>query len=68
MKLTYFQLRLNNGGVMDFKKECTEVLYADEKVCVFMNTINDPKPKRSQTLAIVPYNQISVIEQITEEV
>ena len=68
MKLTYFQLRLNNGGVMDFNKECNEVLYADEKVCVFMNTINDPKPKRSQTLAIVPYNQISVIEQITEEV
>lgn len=68
MKLFYFKLRLNNGEVMDFDKECNEVLYDDEKVCVFMNTINDPKPKRSQTLAIVPYNQISVIEQITEEV
>lgn len=68
MKLTYFRLRLNNGGVMDFNKECNEVSYYDEKVCVFMKTIHDPKPKSSQTLAIVPYNQISVIEGITEEV
>lgn len=68
MKLFYFQLRLNNGELMDFNKECNEVDYSDEKVCVFTNTINDPKPKRSQTLAIVPYNQISVIERITEEV
>ena len=57
MKLTYFQLRLNNGELMNF-----------DKVCVFMNTINDSIPKRFQTLAIVPYNQISVIERITEEV
>lgn len=68
MKLTYVRLRLTNGEVMNFNKECNEVSYHDEKVCVFMNTINDPKPKRYQTLAIVPYNQISVIEVITEEV
>lgn len=68
MKLTYFQLRLNNGELMNFDKECNQVSYSDEKVCVFMNTINDSIPKRFQTLAIVPYNQISVIERITEEV
>lgn len=68
MKLTYFQLRLNKGELMNFDKECNQVSYSDEKVCVFMNTINDSIPKRFQTLAIVPYNQISVIERITEEV
>lgn len=68
MKLSYFQLRLRDGKVMDFNKECNEVSYSDDKVCIFMNTTNDSIPRRSQTLAIVPYNQIILVERVTEEV
>lgn len=68
MKLSYFQLRLRDGEVMNFNKECNEVSYSDDKVCIFMNTTNDSIPRRSQTLAIVPYDQIVLIERVTEEV
>lgn len=68
MKVSYFQLRLRNGRVMDFNKECNKVSYSDEKVCVFMNTIDGSVPQRFQTLAVVPYDQIAVVERITEEV
>lgn len=68
MKLSYFQLRLRDGKVMNFNKECNEVSYSDDKVCIFMNTTSDSIPRRSQTLAIVPYDQIGVIERVNEEV
>lgn len=70
MKLSYFQLRLRDGKVMNFNKECNEVSYSDDKVCIFTNTANDfdSIPRRSQILAIVPYNQIVLIERVTEEV
>ena len=68
MKLSYFQLRLRNGKVMDFNKECNQVSYSDDKVCIFLNTINNSIPQKFQTLAIVPYNQIVLVERVTEEV
>lgn len=68
MKLNYFQLRLRDGKVMNFNKECNQVSYSDDKVCVFRNTTNDSIPQKFQTLAIVPYDQIGVIEQVNEEV
>lgn len=68
MKLSYFQLRLRDDKVMNFNKECNEVSYSDDKVCIFMNTTRDSIPRRFQTLAIVPYDQIGVIEQVNEEV
>lgn len=60
MKLSYFQLRLRDGKVMNFNKECNKVSYSNDKVCIFMNTVNDSIPQRFQILAIVPYNQIGV--------
>lgn len=68
MKLSYFQLRLRDGKVMDFNKECNKISYSDDKVCTFMNTVNDSIPQKLQTLAIVPYDQIGVIERVNEEV
>lgn len=68
MKLSYFQLRLRDGKVMDFNKECNQVSYSDDKVCVFMNNIDDSIPQKFQTLAIVPYDRIDVIERVNEEV
>lgn len=68
MKLNYFQLRLRDGEIMDFNKECNKISYSDDKVCIFMNAANDSIPQRLQTLAIVPYDQIGVIEQVNEEV
>lgn len=68
MKLSYFQLRLRDGMVMDFNKECNKISYSDDKVCIFMNTVNDSIPQKLQTLAIVPYDQIGVIERVNEEV
>lgn len=68
MKLSYFQLRLRDGEVMNFNKECNQVSYSDDKVCEFTNTVNNSIPQRSQTLAIVPYDQIALIEKVTEEV
>lgn len=68
MKLSYFQLRLRNGKVMDFNKECNQVSYSDDKVCIFLNTINNSIPQNFQPLAIVPYDQIGVIERVNEEV
>lgn len=62
MKLSYFQLRLRDGKVMDFNKECNKISYSDDKVCIFMNTLNDSIPQKLQTLTIVPYDQIGVIE------
>ena len=41
MKLSYFQLRLRDGKVMNFNKECNQVSYSDDKVCVFRNTNDD---------------------------
>jgi len=68
MKLSYFQLRLRDGKVMDFNKECNQVSYSDDKVCIFLNTIDNSIPQKFQTLAIVPYNQIVLVEKVTEEV
>ena len=68
MKLSYFQLRLRDGKVMDFNKECNKISYSGDKVCIFMNTVNDSIPQKLQTLAIVPYDQIGVIERVNEEV
>lgn len=68
MKLSYFQSRLRDGKVMDFNKECNKISYSDDKVCIFMNTVNDSIPQKLQTLAIVPYDQIGVIERVNEEV
>lgn len=68
MKLSYFQLRLRNGKVMDFNKECNQVSYSNDKVCIFLNTIDNSIPQKFQTLAIVPYNQIVLVERVTEEV
>ena len=68
MKLSYFQLRLRDGKVMDFNKECNQVSYSDGKVCIFLNTIDNSIPQKFQTLAIVPYNQIVLVEKVTEEV
>lgn len=68
MKLSYFQLRLRDGKVMNFNKECNQVSYSDDKVCIFMNTIDNSIPQKFQTLAIVPYNQIILVERVTEEV
>lgn len=68
MKLSYFQLRLRDGKVMNFNKECNQVSYSDDKVCIFLNTIDNSIPQKFQTLAIVPYNQIVLVERVTEEV
>lgn len=68
MKLSYFQLRLRDGKVMDFNKECNQVSYSDDKVCIFLNTINDSIPQKFKTLAIVPYDRIDVIERVSKEV
>lgn len=68
MKLSYFQLRLRNGKVMNFNKECNQVSYSDDKVCVFLSTIDNSIPQKFQTLAIVPYDRINVIERVNEEV
>lgn len=68
MKLSYFQLRLRDGKVMNFNKECNQVSYSDDKVCVFRNTIDDSISQKFQTLAIVPYDRIDVIERVSEEV
>lgn len=68
MKLSYFQLRLMDGKVMNFNKECNQVSYSDDKVCIFLNTIDNSIPQKFQTLAIVPYNQIVLVEKVTEEV
>lgn len=68
MKVTYFQLRLKNAKVMNFEKECNKVSYSDEKLCVFLNTIDKSIPQRFQVLALVPYDQIALVERITEEV
>lgn len=68
MKLSYFQLRLRNGKVMDFNKECNQVSYSDDKVCIFLNTIDNSIPQNFQPLAIVPYDQIILVERVTEEV
>lgn len=68
MKLSYFQLRLRDGKVMDFNKECNKISYSDDKVCKFMNATNDSIPQKLQTLAIVPYDLIGVIERVNEEV
>lgn len=68
MKLSYFQLRLRDGKVMNFNKECNQVSYSDDKVCIFRNTIDNSIPQKFQTLAIVPYNQIVLVEKVTEEV
>lgn len=68
MKLSYFQLRLRNGEVMNFNKECNQVSYSDDKVCIFLNTIDNSIPQKFQTLAIVPYDRINVIERVNEEV
>lgn len=68
MKLSYFQLRLRDGKVMDFNKECNQVSYSDDKVCIFLNTIDNSIPQKFKTLAIVPYNQIVLVEKVTEEV
>lgn len=68
MKLTYFQLRLKNSKVMNFDKECNKVSYSDEKLCVFLNTTDNSISQRYQTLALVPYDQIALVERITEEV
>lgn len=68
MKLSYFQLRLMDGKVMNFNKECNQVSYSDDKVCIFLNTINNSIPQKFKTLAIVPYNQIVLVEKVTEEV
>lgn len=68
MKLSYFQLRLRDGKVMNFNKECNQVSYSDDKVCIFLNTIDNSIPQKFQTLAIVPYNQIVLVEKVTEEV
>lgn len=68
MKLSYFQLRLRDGKVMNFNKECNQVSYSDDKVCIFLNTIDNSIPQKFQTLAIVPYNQIVLVEKVTEEI
>lgn len=68
MKLSYFQLRLRDGKVMDFNKKCNQVSYSDDKVCIFLNTIDNSIQQKFQTLAIVPYNQIVLVEKVTEEV
>ncbi len=68
MKLSYFQLRLRDGKVMNFNKECNQVSYSDDKVCIFLNTIDNSIPQKFKTLAIVPYNQIVLVEKVTEEV
>ena len=68
MKLSYFQLRLRDGKVMNFNKECNQVSYYDDKVCIFLNTIDNSIPQKFKTLAIVPYNQIVLVEKVTEEV
>ena len=68
MKLSYFQVRLRDGKVMDFNKECNQVSYSDDKVCIFLNTIDNSIPQKFKTLAIVPYNQIVLVEKVTEEV
>ena len=68
MKLSYFQLRLRDGKVMNFNKECNQVSYSDDKVCIFLNTIDNYIPQKFKTLAIVPYNQIVLVEKVTEEV
>lgn len=68
MKLSYFQLRLRDGKVMDFNKDCNQVSYSDDKVCIFLNTIDNSIPQNFQTLAIVPYSQIVLVEKVTEEV
>lgn len=68
MKLSYFQLRLRDGKVMNFNKECNKVSYSDDKVCIFLNTIDNSIPQKFKTLAIVPYNQIVLVEKVTEEV
>lgn len=68
MKLSYFQLRLMDGKVMNFNKECNQVSYSDDKVCIFLNTIDNSIPQKFKTLAIVPYNQIVLVEKVTEEV
>lgn len=67
MKLSYFQLRLMDGKVMNFNKECNQVSYSDDKVCIFLNTIDNSIPQKFKTLAIVPYNQIVLVEKVTEE-
>ena len=67
MKLSYFQLRLRDGKVMNFNKECNQVSYSDDKVCIFLNTIDNSIPQKFKTLAIVPYNQIVLVEKVTEE-
>lgn len=67
MKLSYFQVRLRDGKVMDFNKECNQVSYSDDKVCIFLNTIDNSIPQKFKTLAIVPYNQIVLVEKVTEE-
>lgn len=38
---------------MNFNKECNQVSYSDDKVCVFRNTNNDSILQKFQTLAIV---------------
>ena len=68
MKLNYFQLRLRDGKVMNFNKECNQVSYSDDKVCIFLNTIDNSIQQKFKTLAIVPYNQIVLVEKVTEEV
>ena len=68
MKLSYFQLRLRDGKVMNFNKECNKVSYSDDKVCIFLDATNDSIPQKFQTLAIVPYDQIALIERVAEEV
>lgn len=68
MKLSYYQLRLRDGKVMNFNKECNQVSYSDDKVCIFLNTIDNSIPPKFKTLAIVPYNQIVLVEKVTEEV
>lgn len=58
-----FRVKLSTGDILDFKGECNEVRYSDDKVCIFLKTDKN----KYKTLAIIPYDNILYIENYKRE-
>ena len=53
-----FIVHLKNGETLQLLKQCTNIIYEDDKICSFVNR----KGNRDKTLAVIPYENILWIE------
>lgn len=59
----YFKLKLTDGSILVFDKQCNSIDYSNSKYCICKHLIDE---RRYETLAIIPHSSVFSIIKMKE--